>query len=368
MKFYETHYEDYISSIDRINIHPELTEVFNTFPKKIYNLKNLIFYGPSGVGKYSQILYLLKRYSPSELKYDKKITAVTEKQQYIYRISDIHYEVDMSLLGCNSKMLWHEIFFQIVDIISVKQDKIGIIVCKNFHLIHTELLEIFYSYIQQYNFNESTIKIKFIIMTEHVSFLPEQIINCSQIIKVKRPSKELYLKEIMYSKSMQNENAEENSNFIKKITYDKNKWTFNIQSFEKSKQIFENIDVNHIVNSKEIKSFELIDNVKSLPKDTFNIICDNIIEEIVNKNPLVFTNFRDTLYDILTYNLDVTECLWYIIHYLVTNDYLSENDTSDILDKTFTFLKYYNNNYRPIYHLESIMFYIINKIHHYNEL
>jgi hypothetical protein len=28
-------------------------------------------------------------------------------------------------------------------------------------------------------------------------------------------------------------------------------------------------------------------------------------------------------------------------------------------------LKYYNNNYRPIYHLESILFYLITKIHAY---
>ena len=34
----------------------------------------------------------------------------------------------------------------------------------------------------------------------------------------------------------------------------------------------------------------------------------------------------------------------------------------------YKFLRYYNNNYRPIYHLESIMFYIIKKIHNYNEL
>jgi hypothetical protein len=34
-----------------------------------------------------------------------------------------------------------------------------------------------------------------------------------------------------------------------------------------------------------------------------------------------------------------------------------------ILAKIHTFLKYYNNNYRPIYHLESIFFYMITQIH-----
>jgi len=68
----------------------------------------------------------------------------------------------MSLLGCNSKLLWHEIYQQLVDIISAKTEKSGIIVCKEFHNIHSELLENFYSYMQ--NNNDSSINIKFILL------------------------------------------------------------------------------------------------------------------------------------------------------------------------------------------------------------
>ena len=136
MKYYETHYEDYINAVKKYNIHEELIETINKFPQKNNELTNLIFYGPTGVGKYSQVLKIIQKYSPSELKYDKKITIQTDKQTYNYRISDVHYEIDMSMLGCNSKLVWHEIFFQIVDIIAVKADKFGIILCKNFHLIH----------------------------------------------------------------------------------------------------------------------------------------------------------------------------------------------------------------------------------------
>jgi len=375
MKYYETHYEDYILSVEKYNMHPEMNKTFNKFPSKLSQLKNLIFFGPTGIGKYSQVLKMLKRYSPSELKYDKKITAVTEKQQYIYRISDIHYEVDMSLLGCNSKMVWHEVFFQIVDIILVKQDKIGVILCKNFHLIHTELLEIFYSYMQQYNYSHSNIKIIFVIITEHTSFLPEQILNCSQIIKIGRPSKDVYKQMIFFSNPPIDNSDDINTNiFVKKIQYNKSMTLKNLQNTiivnqeEHSANIFDNIDTEGIINSKEIKSFAMIDDTKNIPKDIFNIICDNIIEEIINKDKLLFTGFRDILYDILTYNLDVTECLWYILQHLIQHNYLESKDISEILIKTFPFLKYYNNNYRPIYHLESIMFYIINKIHKYDEL
>ena len=36
---------------------------------------------------------------------------------------------------------------------------------------------------------------------------------------------------------------------------------------------------------------------------------------------------------------------------------------SNIYIETFSFLQYYNNNYRPIYHLENYLYSLINKIH-----
>ena len=339
MKYYESHYDEYINSVEKYNIHPELIDTINHFPSKNSDLNNCIFYGPTGSGKYSQVLKIIKKYSPSELKYDKKITLQNEKQNYIYKISDVHYEIDISLLGCNSKIIWHEVFLQIIDIISVKQDKFGIIVCKNFHLIHSELLEIFYSYMQQYN-SQSIIKIKFFIITEHISFIPTNILNSCQIINIKRPNKEEY----------------------------KNMICSQQQSPTNKINIVNQIELEGILNLKETRYFSLINKTDEIPKDIFNIICDNIIQEISKKEKLSFTDFRDTLYDILTYNLDVTECLWYILRYFIENNYLSSQDITDILDKSYYFLKYYNNNYRPIYHLESIMFYIINKIHKYDEL
>jgi len=339
MKYYESHYDEYINSVEKYNIHPELIDTINHFPSKNSDLNNCIFYGPTGSGKYSQVLKIIKKYSPSELKYDKKITLQNEKQNYIYKISDVHYEIDISLLGCNSKIIWHEVFLQIIDIISVKQDKFGIIVCKNFHLIHSELLEIFYSYMQQYN-SQSILKIKFFIITEHISFIPTNILNSCQIINIKRPNKEEY----------------------------KNMICCQQQAPTNKINILNQIELEGILNLKETRYFSLINKTNEIPKDIFNIICDNIIQEISKKEKLSFTDFRDTLYDILTYNLDVTECLWYILRYFIENNYLSSQDITDILDKSYYFLKYYNNNYRPIYHLESIMFYIINKIHKYDEL
>ena len=64
----------------------------------------------------------------------------------------------------------------------------------------------------------------------------------------------------------------------------------------------------------------------------------------------------------------MAECLWYILSQLIKTNYLDKERVSHILTEIFPFLKHYNNNYRPIYHLESIMFCIINKIHKYEAL
>ena len=66
----------------------------------------------------------------------------------MFKISDIHFEVDMQILGCNAKILWNQLYYLIIDIVSSRANKKGIIVCKNFQDIHTELLDIFYSYMQ----------------------------------------------------------------------------------------------------------------------------------------------------------------------------------------------------------------------------
>jgi len=248
----------------------------------------------------------------------------------------------MAFLGCNSKILWHEIYFQIVDIVSVKSDKTGIILCKNFHKINSELLDIFYSYVQHFNTKITTIQIKFILLTDHISFIPSNILNVCKIIGAKRPIKDAYYKiaELKQIDNKKNDNS----------------------------QIIDKVELENIINLKEIYSFSLVKKVEGLPEDIFNTVCDQIIKEIENYNELNFLKLRDVLYDILVYNLDTTECLWYILSYFIELGILQKSKISDIIEKTYSFLKYYNNNYRPIYHLESILFYIINKVHKFDEL
>jgi len=334
MKFLETHFEEYINSVQKNNLHEELNIIFDKLPLEIEKIPNLIFYGPSGVGKYSQMLNTIKKYSPTNLKYDKKMTVVYDKKQYFYRISDIHYEIDMSLLGCNSKTLWNEIYHQIVDVISTKMNKTGIIVCKDFHNVYSELLDIFYSYIQE-NVH-SNINIKFILLTEQISFIPNEILNCFELINISRPNIRKY-QECIISKNVTNVTENES------------------MTNETENQNSLNIVMN--IKDYQIGNFMLIYPHK--------IICDKIYNEIINVNQLKFLKFRDLLYDILIYNLDVFECVWYILNKMVINSNIQFNKMSEVMIKTFIFFKYYNNNYRPIYHLENYLFYLIKIANEY---
>lgn len=363
MKYYETTLDEYIQSKKIYNIHPEINDKLNKLPKDVNKLNNIILFGSSGTGKYSIALDIINHYSTNELKYDKKTTVYTDKINFNIKMSDIHYEVDLSLLGVNSKLLWHEIFFKIVDIISIKKDKFGIILCKNFHSIHSELLDIFYSYMQQYNHSQANIKIIFVIITEQISFIPFQITQTSQIINIKKPNKDIQSKyiETLPLKDNSKKNKEDFFKYIQHIPR-------NVKQKKNKNNLIKNIDSNSIINMKELNSFHLIEKTnQELPVDNFNIICDKIIREINNNKKICFTDFRDHLYDILTYGLDINECIWYIISYFITNRQLENQNISDLLIDCYSFFKYYNNNYRPIYHLENIFYNLIRKINNFNE-
>jgi hypothetical protein len=358
MKYYETSYEDYIQSVEKYNLHPYIEKKFSTMKE----LCNLIFYGATGIGKYSQVLNFLKSYSPSNLKYDKKITISTEKQNYTYQISDIHYEIDMQLLGCHSKLLWHEIFYQIVDIITMKSDKIGFIVCSNFHHIHNELLEIFYSYMQQYSNINSHIKIYFIIISENISFLPNNILNSCKIIGMKRPSKEMYSNILQDNNTICNprENDYEDTfdkamNFMKKSSN-----IINIKKNNKYMSVINNISPCDITNIKELKLFTDF-SLDNIPQEVFICVCDSIIE-LMKSPKLSLNTLRDTIYDILIYNIDATECVWYILSHFIENKLLNKKGITNVLIKSDNIFLQYNNNYRPIYHLENILLYIIIQV------
>ena len=276
-----------------LNLHPQILKIFKTFPSKIEDISHVIFYGPSGSGKYTLALKLINMYSSVGLKYEKKIS----KENYVLKISDIHYEVDMALLGCTSKNLWNEIFINIVDSILVKKEKIAFILCKNFHEISNELLDVFYSYTIDIN-NKVLhgVSIRYILITEQLSFLPYCILNSFNVVNVALPKKAA---------------------------------------------------ISRCFNVKAPVSIK--DNLLALnqPKISSSFLCDKILKYIKTKD-IKICKLRDYIYDLLIYNVNVFQAVWYIF------SNLEMQNVRKCLKDIYIFFHYFNNNYRPIFHLELI--------------
>lgn len=342
MKFHETHFEDYANAVKRVSLHPALTKLYKTFPKAIGSLQNLIFYGPKGVGKYSQVLSYIQRYSNSDLKYEKRLMVTYEKDSFFLKISDVHFEVDMSLLGCNSKSIWNEIYNQIIEVVSSRPDPHAFIVCKYFNRIHIELLDTFYSYMQSMA-GSINANLKFILITEQLSFIPDNILQHCEIVHVKRPMMTAYNR--VLAAAAKEPNA-----------------TTTIACLPRTDGGQLAVPLHRISNLKAIKS----DLCQLM--NPHEIICNKILDVLRHPDDLKFLAFRDTLYEILIYDLDITECIWYILDNLVNDGSLPEDSMDDIMIRTYAFLQYYNNNYRPIYHLENYMFILIMHLHGYNAI
>ena len=308
------HFEMYVEAARATSLHPKLKTLYATaFPSSLSGLRNLIFYGPGGTGKYSQVLACIIKYSPTHLKYEKRLSITCNKEIQTIKISDIHFEIDMSLLGCTSKLWWNEMHTQIVDVISARTETTGIIVCKYFHNIHSELLETFYNYMHMPQ--QNNIRLKYILITEHVGFIPSNILNSCEIVPVARPSAVMY----------------------KKITAGTTK-----------------SDFTNVTNIKTLQLGEYTSPMQEL--------FDNLLNYICNVDQIRFTQLRELLYDILIYDFDIHECVWHLVSELKKKHVILDENMSDVLIQTHKFLQYYNNNYRPIYHLENFAFMLVNII------
>lgn len=284
--------------ISEKTLHPTLT-----LPDK---KRNLIIYGASGSGKYYQALYYLKQFSPTDLKYESKVSILYNKEEYFYRVSDIHIEIDIELLGCQAKALWNTIYKYINNMTFLHNEIF--ILCKNFHHINDDLYDIFDCYMQKNYYKET--KIHYILITQSVSNIHDRISNKCCILHISRPQKTI-LQQVM------------------KIKY---------------KEYDQLIELKH-------------DTIEYGNK-TINSICKIIIE----KNTTIKI-IREKLYDLLTYNISLWKLIHQIIEQLRIAKLLTNDNCLEVYTLIFKTIKLYNNNYREIFHLESLVVNLIILIH-----
>ncbi len=304
---------DYFEQSNKKNLHPKLDTLYKSFSDKLEELPNIIFYGPPGTGKYTQMLKLVSRFSPSNLRHEKKVVMDYDKYVFILKISDIHYEVDMSLLGCNAKLMWNDIYKRISDIVISTTHKTGIIVCKHFGSINNDLLNIFYNF-RKTQIN-SNITLKYILICESIGFIPDDIIKSTIIIPVSRPTR---------------------------------------SKLEQSFKIPKDIQLDKITNLKNIHLEFNTNKCEVVSETLYNLIIDTKL--------FSFNALREHLYSILVNNLNVEDCIQIITEKLIRGNNIKSPRRNELLENIYTFFKQYNNNYRSIFHLEKIIIDIIQVV------
>jgi hypothetical protein len=85
--------------------------------------------------------------------------------------------------------------------------------------------------------------------------------------------------------------------------------------------------------------------------------CDEIITFIKEKKDDLFL-LRELLYNLLTYNFNMHTCFYYIYSELLRSGHINIK-----FEELLEIIKKYNTNYRPIYHLESFVIYLL--LNHY---
>ena len=134
-----------------------------------------------------------------------------------------------------------------------------------------------------------------------------------------------------------------------------------------------------IQNIKEIRSFRLLEHEAKIPQDIFNMICNDVVDEMRNFEKMNVSVLRDVLYNILIYQLDIADCVWYVLEAFLSNSHwwrrqrrpggsaplveAEDRKISNVVEATFFFFKYYNNNYRPIYHIEAFFIELLRQLY-----
>ena len=191
MRYRETLYAEYLAASHKSPLHPWLSHIIQSSASNPHDLPHLLLHGPPGVGKYTCALRLLEKYSSSQLKYEKKLTVPAYKAgapPLDLKMSDVHFEVDLAMLGCNARAQWAAIYDAIQDAVAIAPGQHAFIVCKRLESAPRELLGQL-SPLLTYRADRP---ITFLLLTEHVSRLPNSLVERCRRITIPRPSRAAY--------------------------------------------------------------------------------------------------------------------------------------------------------------------------------
>lgn len=200
--------------------HPELKcAVFARAPATLAECPHLLFHGVAGAGKYTQALVFLERYSPSRLSVVKKMVVPISgsgddgwgcggsrggssgggsAEEMQVRRSDVHFEVDLSLLGCNTKTLWPILHAHMLETVASGVvgggSGVAVVLCKKFHELPRECMAGFSHYLRDNHMDVGgssaalPTRLVFMLLSEEVSFLPAELLDMCVRVPIALPT------------------------------------------------------------------------------------------------------------------------------------------------------------------------------------
>ena len=138
-------------------------------------------------------LHVAAGFSPSGLSSEKKLVLPdsSHTEPLAIATSDTHFEVDMGLAAYGSRAAWANIHSAIVSAVVVRARKEAIVICKNAHLGHPDLLRVLFSYMQD---RGDGVELRYVFLAEHLTAIPDAVVSRCRVVPVPRPARAMQLR------------------------------------------------------------------------------------------------------------------------------------------------------------------------------
>ena len=283
--------------VDRVRtrpLHPRVLERTDRLPTSLRDMGPVIVHGPPGSGKYSIALTIAAGFSPSGLRYEKKMVVEGEGKGPHCRssvlMSDVHFEVDMGLAHCGSRAGWGCIHRSIVEAVQIRKVKAAIVLCRGVHRADRDLLGALGGFMRPM---ASGVELHYILVTDHLGALSQGVRGRCRILAVPRPAQTVRRR--ICGLGVREEETEEMS-----------------------------------------------------ARGALSALCDS--------SPPSLYGLRDAVYAGLTRNMDVSKWSWHLLYDWGRRNEGNPNQDDEMraFDALLTFAECHASSYRPIFHLERL--------------
>lgn len=176
-------------------LHPLILETIDRLPTKLQDMRSTVIHGPPGSGKYSIALAIAGGFSPSALRYEKKMVVEcdgkSQPHDFSLPMSDVHFEVDMGVSHCGSRTGWGQVHRSIVEAVQIRREKSAIVLCRGVDAADSDLLSTLESFMRP---TSGGVDLRYILVTDHLGVLPQSLRARCTIIAVPRPARSVNLR------------------------------------------------------------------------------------------------------------------------------------------------------------------------------